>query len=225
VTPKALFFDFDGTILDTESVEYTSIAETFRAFGVEFDRARWVSVIGTSQPTDDFWIDWLEDSLGDRVDRMAINAQQRDVKYELLAHQQVRDGVVDLLKAADHAGIDCAVVSSSSRRWVEGNIERLGLESWFTMLVTREDAALAKPYPDLYLVALERHGVPTSDASCVVAFEDSHNGSLAAVRAGITTITCPNDMTAGMDFSHGHQHVNSLAEIDLEQLTKIIAAS
>jgi HAD superfamily hydrolase (TIGR01509 family) len=223
VSPQALFFDFDGTILDTESVEYISIAETFRAFGASFDRARWVSVIGTSQTPEDFWIDWLEASLGEPVDRLAVNAQQRNIKYDLLVHQEVRDGVIDLLKAADHTGIDCAVVSSSSRRWVEGNIDRLGLASWFTMLITKEDAVLAKPHPDLYLVALKRHRVPLIDAASVIAFEDSHNGSLAAVRAGITTVTCPNEMTMGMDFSHGHHHVDSLADVDLDRLARLIA--
>ncbi len=225
MTLQALFFDFDGTILDTESVEYLSIAETFRSFDVVFDRARWVSVIGTAQPSDDFWIDWLDESLDRPVDRREVNARQRESKHGLLRRQQVRDGVVDLLKAADHAETACAIVSSSSRAWVEGNIDRLGLSGWFSMIITREEVAHAKPHPDLYLLALERHGIERVDARSVVALEDSHNGSLAAVRAGLTTVTCHNDMTAEMDFSHGHHHVNSLADLDLTQLAHIIERS
>jgi HAD superfamily hydrolase (TIGR01509 family) len=224
VIPLALFFDFDGTILDTESVEFTSINDTFQSFGATFDRDRWIACIGTSQPNEDFWIDWLETALGTSVDRAAVNTQQRAMKHDLLKSKDVRPGIIDLLETADDEGISCAVVSSSSRKWVESNIERLGLTESFTMLVTREDAPLAKPHPDLYYFALRRHDVRRDEAASVIAFEDSHNGSLASVRAGITTVTCPNDMTEGMDFAHSHHHVTSLATLDLDELSKLIGA-
>ncbi len=216
---RALFFDFDGTILDTEVAEFESISSIFQEFGIELDTARWTAVIGTAQPSPDFWIDWIEEGAKRTVDRKAVYLEQRRRNLEAVTELHVRDGIIELLKAAQESDVPCAVVSSSSRGWVAPNLDRLGLAEYFSTIVTREDTTKAKPHPDLYWHALGLHGIKRSEAVSVVALEDSFNGSTAAVAAGLTTVTCPNPMTASMNFDHSHLHVSSWADVGFDVLS------
>ena len=102
-----------------------------------------------------------------------------------------------------------------SRAWVRDHLVRHALLSSFDTLVCREDVPRVKPAPDLYLEAISRLGLA---ADQVIAFEDSHNGSLAAKRAGLWCIAVPNEITATQDFSHADGQLDSLAGIDLAGL-------
>jgi HAD superfamily hydrolase (TIGR01509 family) len=222
VTPRALVFDFDGLILDTEAAEYTSIAAVFSEHGATLGRTRWTEAIGQANP-DGMWLDWLEVDLGRPVNRELLWIEQRQRNDMQVRRLQVKPGVIELLEAASVAGLPCAVASSSSSRWVKPHLDRLGLLDHFATVVAREDAPNAKPAPDLYLVALDRLGVPADLAPHAVAFEDSRNGSLAAVAAGLTCVVCTHDLTHHMDLSHAHHRVTSLAELTLTHLTSMIA--
>lgn len=219
--PAALVFDFDGLILDTEAAEYTSIAAVFAEHGGTLGRGRWVEAIGRANP-DGFWLDWLEADLGRPVNRDLLWIEQRQRNDHQIRRLQVLPGVEQLLDQAAAAGVPCAVASSSRSRWVKPHLDRLGLLERFATVVVREDAANAKPAPDLYFVALDRLGVPPSAARHAVAFEDSHNGSRAAIDAGLTCIACPNSLTRASDFSHAHHQVASLSELTLDQLHDLI---
>lgn len=220
---RALLFDFDGTILDTEAAEFASVSKMFAEHGTELDRDRWISITGTAQSSDLFWTEWIEESIGRPIDREATYAEQRRLNAALITDLVPRHGIVGLLNAAATEGIPVGVVSSSKRTWVEGNLHRLDLFSTFDIVVTKEDAPRAKPFPDLYLRALSALDISRADARSVVAFEDSFNGSTAAVEAGLTTVACPNQMTDLMDFSHTHHEVESWADLDLDQLRLLSA--
>jgi putative hydrolase of the HAD superfamily len=216
----ALVFDFDGLILDTEAAEFTSIAAVFAESGSVLDRDRWRSHIGTANPQG-FWLDWLEADLGKPVNRDWLWLEQRQRNDLQVARLPVLPGVIELLDSAAAMGIPCAVASSSTGRWVRPHLDRLGLLDRFATVVSREDAEHAKPAPDLYLVALDRLGIPKEEARRAIALEDSRNGSLAAVAAGLTCVVCPNGLTAGMDASHAHHHVSSLTDLTLKDLAKV----
>ena len=86
-------------------------------------------------------------------------------------------------------------------------------------MFTRDDVERTKPAPDLYLAALGKLGVAPGAA---VAFEDSHNGSLAAKAAAMWCVVAPNDITADQDFSHADVVVRSLEEVDLATLRRLL---
>ncbi len=219
--PAALVFDFDGLILDTEAAEYTSIAAVFSEHGATLGHERWLAAIGRANP-DGFWLDWLEADLGRPVNRALLWIEQRQRNDHQIRRLQVQPGVEQLLAQAAAAGVPCAVASSSRSRWVRPHLDRLGLLDSFETVVSREDAPNAKPAPDLYFVALERLGIARTAARTAIAFEDSHNGSRAAVDAGLTCIACPNNLTRSSDFSHTHHQVASLAELALPNLSGLI---
>jgi beta-phosphoglucomutase-like phosphatase (HAD superfamily) len=107
------------------------------------------------------------------------------------------------------------VASSSSRDWVRGHLERLGIVDLFDCLQARDDVEHVKPEPDLYLASLDCLGVAAADA---VAIEDSPNGVIAAKRAGLRCVAVPNRITAGLDLSQADVRLTSLADVTLPQL-------
>ncbi|MFT3830823.1 MAG: HAD-IA family hydrolase [Opitutaceae bacterium] len=201
---RAALLDFDGLILQTE-------ATGFAARGASYALAEYLHIVGThSGVLDPHGL--LEQRTGRTWLRAAIAAERSAHEERLNAALAPLPGVVALLDQAVALGWKLAVVSSSSHDWVDRHLRRLGLYPRFHAIVCRGDAPQVKPAPDLYLEALRRLALAPAEA---LAFEDSFNGSLAAVRAGLRCIAVPHDLTRGQDFSHCDAIVPSLAEINL----------
>ncbi|MPY95361.1 MAG: HAD-IA family hydrolase [Acidimicrobiia bacterium] len=215
---RALVFDFDGLICDTEWPEYRSVADAFAEHGFDYPPEEWVGVIGSSWDVD--WMGDLEARLGRAVDREALHARRRARKHELLEVTVALPGVVDLIDAAEHAGLGLAVASSSPRAWVAAQLDRIGLGARFDVVVTRDDVAQAKPAPDLFLEACARLGVPPVDA---VALEDSAHGATAAVAAGLRCVVVPNQLTCLTELGHADLRLGSMAEAELALLEELVA--
>jgi HAD superfamily hydrolase (TIGR01509 family) len=214
----ALVFDFDGLILDTEVPEYTSVKAEFEAHGVELPFDAWLDIIGRADHP--HWLDWLEDVVGAPIERDVVHARRLARHHEMILRCDVLPGVVDLLDEADARGIPATVASSSPFSWVSGHLERLGLLDRFKAVRTKDDVERAKPWPDLFLAAVEAVGAEPADA---VAFEDSHHGARAAVDAGLFCVVAPNPVTRAQDHSHAHLVVDSLAEVSLADLAQRLA--
>lgn len=218
----ALLFDFDGLIVDTETPTFAAVAEIFTDHGTELDLAWWRSIIGTADHP--HWSEVLAAQLGRPVDRHALLAERESRRRALLEAETVRPGVVELLDAADAAGVSAAVASSSPLDWVAGHLERLGLAHRFHHLTTRDDvggdARRTKPAPDLFLHAADRLGVPPG--ACVV-LEDSPYGVAAARAAGMAVVAVPSPMTAPLDFNGADAVLPSLAGLDIATLDALLA--
>jgi HAD superfamily hydrolase (TIGR01509 family) len=218
VSIDAYVFDFDGLILDTESSAFHSIAEEFTAVGLEFDLVAWQQCIGVGWASD--WIEELEQRCPTPIDRAVVLARRRARKNELLVGCQVLPGVASRMAEARAHGLGLAVASSSPRDWVESHLDRLGLLVGFDAVFTRDDVVHAKPAPDLFLAAAR--GVGADPAACV-AFEDSHNGCLAAKAAGMLCVVAPNAITADQDFRAADLIVASLEEVGIDALRRLRA--
>ncbi len=211
---RALVFDFDGLILDTEVSEYVTIREVFEAHGRALPLTAWSKIVGRADHP--HWLDWLEDELGELLaDREAVQVGRVARHHAMISQEVVRPGVVALLDAADTHGIGLAVASSSTSEWVEGHLDRLGILGRFQTVRTRDHVDRAKPWPDLYLAACRDLEVEPAQA---LAFEDSANGCTAAKAAGLRCVVVPNDITRDSDFSHADLVLASLADLDLEAL-------
>jgi len=204
---RALIFDFDGLILDTETPLIDSYAEVHAAHQVPFDRTLLIRSVGHADYAFDPW-----HGFSPHADRAALELERRTRKNELLLRQVVLPGVVALLDAARARNLRIGLASNSEHAWVEPQLTRLGLRDRFEFLACREDAPSPKPEPDLYRLVLNQFGLRGYEA---IAFEDSNSGSLAAKRANVWTVVVPNASTAHHDFSHADLRVASLAEVDL----------
>lgn len=217
---RALLLDFDGTMVDTESVDWRSWEEVFAQHGVEVPRERFLLRIGTLNGPDE--LDELDALLDAPVDREVVQAARRERERELVAEEPLRPGVGRLLEEAAELGLEVAIVSSSSRDWVQSHLERLAIEHHVAFVHCADgDRNRCKPSPILYLEALAQLGVGTDEA---IALEDSTNGIAAAKAAGIFTVAFPNPVTSGSDLSAADVVVHSLEDVPLRSLLERAAA-
>jgi len=207
---RAIVFDFDGLIVDTETPLIDAYGIVHERHGVSFDRALFIRNVGHADYNFDPW-----HGFSPHADRAALETERRACKDEILLGQPVLPGVVQLLDSADKAGIKIGLASNSEHSWVEPQLARIGLLERFEFLACREDVPSPKPEPDLYKLVLNRFGLRGHEA---IAFEDSHTGSLAAKRANLWAVAVPNVSTAHHDFGHVDLKVASLADVELAAL-------
>lgn len=211
---RALLFDFDGLLVDTETPSLASWQAIYREHGQELPLERWHTIIGTVGADFDP-LDELEELHGP-IDRDAVQARQHESELTLGEIEDLRPGVLDYLHVAEERGLKTAIVSSSSRSWVDRHLARLKRAEHFDEIVTADrDPERAKPRPTLYLEALERLSVAAEEA---IAFEDSPNGVKAAKAAGIFTVAVPNGVTASLGLDEADLVLRSLADLPLQDL-------
>ena len=210
---RAIVFDFDGLILDTEEPIYRSWSEVYRAHGQELPFDRWLLTVGSSNAAFDPRGN-LEARLGRALTQDVLEQRLRR-RTELVLAQPVLPGVAELARAARVAGLGTGVASSSTRSWVTEHLQRVGLLPLFDCVRCRDDVASVKPAPDLYIASLECLGVAPSEA---IAIEDSPNGVIAAKAAGMFCVAVPNTITAGQDLSRADLVLASLAGASPESL-------
>jgi HAD superfamily hydrolase (TIGR01509 family) len=216
---RALFFDFDGLITDTESADYEAWRSVYADHGVVLPLERWLASIG-SDGSSFVPLDHLRELVG-ALDEEAVTATRRARLHALFAELRPLPGVVDWLREAREHGLHVGVVSSSSRAWVDDHLERLGLAAHVDFRMTRDDVSRVKPHPDLYLRALAHVGV---EAAHALAVEDSPNGLRAARAAGLACVAVPGPMTRGLVFESPTLVLESLAERPLASVIAQIQA-
>jgi HAD superfamily hydrolase (TIGR01509 family) len=214
---QALIFDFDGTILDTESSEFQAWQEVYQRYGVELTLEYWLPFIGNNSiPFDP--VGHLEVQVGELLDKHSLEDWVWQRKQELNQALEPLPGVLDYLDAALAMGLKLAVASSSSRDWVEGHLARLGLLERFEVVRTKENVALTKPDPALFLRAAEGLGMHPAQA---IVLEDSLNGVRAAKSAGAFTVAIPNAITRHLDLSQADLLLTCLCDLPLWELLQI----
>jgi HAD superfamily hydrolase (TIGR01509 family) len=220
---RALLFDFDGLILDTEFPSRAGWEYVYREHGHELPAELWATVVGTTHAPFDPMAH-LEELVGEPLEREALNERRRAHEIALIEAEELRPGIAEYLAAARRLGLKRAVVSSSTRGWVDMHLERLeeGV-GWDAICTADRNPARAKPSPALYLEALEALDVTADEA---VAFEDSPNGVLAAKAAGIFCVAVPNEVTRelGLEEAGADLVLDSLAELPPETLFARVSA-
>ena len=208
---RAIVFDFDGLIVDTEQPIYEAYSSIFEELGASLPLSVWQNVIGQGVGNDAAFVH-LESTIGREVDREAIRAEARARRRDVTLKLPPRDGAAELIVQAKEAGLTLAVASSSTSGWVTGHLDRLGLLPSFDAVCTRDEVGEPKPSPAVYCLALERLGMDPREA---FAIEDSPHGVTAAKAAGLRCVAAPNPLTANMDLRHADCVLPSLAGVSL----------
>jgi HAD superfamily hydrolase (TIGR01509 family) len=217
---KALIFDFDGLIIDTESAEFQSWQETFDEHGCALTFEDWSICIGTTAEHHDFDpCEHLEQLYGRPLDRESVHARRRERMWRLIEDLTLLEGVEHYLSEGRQRGLRIGLASSSPRWWIEAHLGRLGLLDRFDYIRTRTDVSRGKPDPELYQNVLDAFDCTGIEA---IAFEDSPNGIRAARAAGIYTVAVPNPLTRRLDVSHASLCLPSLAAMPLADLITLI---
>jgi HAD superfamily hydrolase (TIGR01509 family) len=211
---RGLLFDFDGLLVDTEGPALAAWQRVYEEHGHELPLDRWTTVVGTVGGFEP--LEHLEELVGTPLDGEAVNTRRREHELQLVELEQLRPGIAEYLADAQRLGLELAIVSSSSNRWIDSHLRRLEQAvAWNAIVAANGDAERAKPRPTLYLEALDVLGLAADEA---VAFEDSPNGIRAAKAAGIVCVAVPNPVTASLGFDEADLVLDSLADLPLEAL-------
>jgi len=154
---SALIFDFDGLILDTEKSEFVSWQEMYAEHQVQLLLEEWAVCIGAGADTFDPYTH-LETLLRRPIAREEIRQRRLQRRMAMLAEELLLPGVEDYLRTARHLRLKLGVASSSSRAWVEGHLERLGILHYFDVIRCRDDVQHAKPDPRTLSIGAGRPG-------------------------------------------------------------------
>jgi len=217
VLPAALIFDLDGTIVDTETVEYEAIRAVWAEHGVEYSATRYAEVVGTIVGA--AWLDELEAAIGRAVDRTALREAHRETHRRLTAALQPRDGIIALIEHAAAANVPMAVASNAPRWWVDARVDALGLGDSLPVLVTLDDSSAPKPDPAPFVEACAALGVEPWRS---IAFEDSSTGVRSALAAGLYTVACAGPLSLGHDLSEADLVITSHIEVSLDELGRAV---
>jgi len=202
---SAVLFDFDGIIIDSEWPIYETWKQVFADEGHVLEASTYVQCIGSDFDT---WSPekYLESLTGKSYDWNIINDRRQVILEADLEDAETLPGVRELIAKLKADGKKIAVVSSSSHRWVDMWLEKLDLVKEMHEVVCKGDAPNIKPAPDLYLEAVNRLGLKSSQ--CLV-MEDSLNGILSAKAAKCPAIAIPSRLTSCLDFNIADAEINS----------------
>jgi HAD superfamily hydrolase (TIGR01509 family) len=212
---RAVVFDFDGLILDTETPIWKAWNALFAEYDAELTLDEWSREVGAQHAIDPWAL--LRERGNAEFDQDELNRRRQRHRNELMALETVRPGVVDWLADASSLGLATAIASSSEIEWVEPHLTRLGLRDHFAHVSCWGPDVAAKPAPDTYLAACAALGVAPAAA---VAIEDSPNGVAAAYAAGLRVVAVPNDVTRTMDLSLADLVLDSLADRTLASVLR-----
>jgi HAD superfamily hydrolase (TIGR01509 family) len=215
---KALIFDFDGLILDTETPEVLVWQSIYREHGFELPVDEWSKTVGGYGISNFDAAEHLSSLTQGRLDPASLKENHLKESAKIVHASPILPGVVSLIEQAKRNDLRVAIGSSSPHSWVDSHIKRLGILHYFDCIICQDDVppGRTKPNPDIFLKVLETLNVKQDEA---VVFEDSINGVTAAKRAGILVVGVPNQLTAQMGVS-GDITVSSLAQISLHDLNE-----
>ncbi len=186
-TVKAVVFDMDGLLVDTETVVYRAMERASAAIGGQMPFGVFQRMVGLQDADSDLIV---IDHFGPGFDLQAWSKSVSEHAHEEMeAGVALKAGVEEILEYLAAANIPCAIATSSGSRAVERSLGRRGLTAHFGAIITRELQSRGKPHPEPFLQAAAALGIAPADC---LALEDSHNGVRAASSAGMMTIMVPD---------------------------------
>jgi HAD superfamily hydrolase (TIGR01509 family) len=237
---KALIFDCDGVLVDTErDAHRPGFNLAFKEFGIDADwsvdlYARLLLTAGGKERMVVYFNEfgWPEEQVAKFGGKdeliLALHKEKTRLTSDIVKDLPVRPGILRIIDEAIAAGVRLGVCTTSNPKFIDAVLDLFGPErkAAFEFVHAGDVVAKKKPAPDIYLLALETLGLPASD--CMVV-EDSRNGLLAATGAGIPTLVTMSTYTGEEDFSEAVKVVPELGDdpvlITIEDLNALNAAA
>ena len=204
---KAIFWDNDGILVDTEHLYFQATRETMATAGIALSDEDYVEFF--LRQGAGAW--HLAEARGLSADAIVQLRDQRNALYSRLLRAEARPiaGVVDVLETLRGKYV-MGIVTSSRKDHFDVIHETSGLLKYFDFVLTSGDFARVKPHPDPYLMAIERSGVAPDEC---IAIEDSERGLQAATLAGIRCLAIPTALTRGCRFEGAQRVLAGVSDV------------
>lgn len=211
---KAVIFDMDGVIVDSEPVHFQVERALFADLGIELSRKMHDAFVGTTPEA--MWGE-LKRKYGfaESIEEMEA-ARVRRIR-EAFENGEVRlvKGCVDLIKRLHFEKFRLGLASSSPREHIDAVLQRFDLVQFFDVVLSGEEVSNGKPAPDIFLEAAKRLGV---DAAECLVIEDSRNGVSAAKAAGMKCVGFQNPASGEQDLSKADEIIEDFGDFDVKLL-------
>ncbi|RBT57149.1 HAD superfamily hydrolase [Enterococcus hirae] len=188
---KAVIFDMDGLLFDTEIVYYEASQMVADQMGFPYDKELYLKYLGVSD--EEVWANYHQifASFGkNNVQKFINDAYEETIRRFSLGAVQLKPGVIELLDFLEEHRIPKVVASSNQRHIIELLLEKNQLTNYFETIVSAENVKRAKPDPEIFLLAHEYLGTKKQET---LVLEDSKNGILAAASAEIPDLLAPSE--------------------------------
>jgi GTP 3',8-cyclase len=206
MTCKALFIDFDGTMVDTESILFESWRAVYRTFGIELDIKLWAKDIRPERPHAAAY-SLLCSLVRHPPSQEETMMLQKKIENIQIAESTLRQGIKELLVVCNtRLDIPITIVTSSATSRIAPILNFLGILSLVKYIVSSDRVQAKKPDPSCFRYALENGRYKPEE---VFVIEDSPVGIAAAKKVGITTMVFPNPVTELMDLTEADITINS----------------
>ena len=210
---KAVIFDMDGVIIDSEPMHTKVVLDVLSSYQVHLTPAELDRFAGMTMHSVNSALKAEYDIQAPLEEIIACEIKGM-IRHTLEDPQQPIDGIREILNYLEKNRIPAAVASSSPKELVQAVVSRLELDDYFKFLLSGENVTQSKPHPEIYLQAAARLNIDPAD--CLV-IEDSKNGTIAAKEAGMTCIGFQNLNSGLQDLSRADIIVDTLTAIDLSQ--------
>ena len=188
---RAVVFDMDGLLVDTETVIFRAMQHTAGGFGRELPFSTFQRMVGLQDEASNAV---LVEHFGEGFDLPAWTLAVRAHSHaQMAAGVALKAGVQEIVDYLAQAGLPRAIATSSSLKAVQRNLTPHGLVERFQAVITKEVQTRGKPHPEPFLQAAAALGVAPQDC---LALEDSHNGVRSAHAAGMMTVMVPDMLDA-----------------------------
>jgi HAD superfamily hydrolase (TIGR01509 family) len=212
---KAVIFDMDGVIVDSEPIESLAWEKILAEYGIKpiFNKTGLIHLIGKTS------LEWVMEKHSLNEDPQSIRVKKRKIFGELVIKNLVpKPGFTKLFKLLQKHKFKLALSSNRFEEHVLLIADKLKIRESFHAIIGNNDKRATKPAPDIFLETAEK--LMVEPKYCLV-IEDSEHGIAAAKRAGMKVIAVPNKWTADQNFSKADKVLQSLSEITMEMLESL----
>jgi len=228
---KAVIFDCDGILVDTEPLHYAAFQEVLQPLGLGFDYAHYMKRYIGFDDRDACREAFREGGRpldGDRLSAFMV-AKEEALQRIIARGVPTFPGVVELVRELAAEGVPMAVASGALRHEVETFVRSLELQDAFPVIVAADEVQHSKPDPETYLKALSRvrehFGISELPARCCVAIEDTPTGMRSARRAGLFVVGVAHSYALEQLRDEADHVVKGLPELSLSFLIRLLERS
>lgn len=194
---KAVIFDMDGVLVDSQPYHFKADIDTMAEYGVIKDQKFYESFAGTLTADR---MRTLKEMFGLDVPVEEMTIKRENMILDIMGKEDIKpvSGIQEFLRSIKEKGLTTAVASSSDYKLINLILDRLKIAQYFDSVTSGSDVKRGKPSPDVFLLAAERIGI--EPAECLVV-EDSENGVKAAKAAGMKALGYINPTSGKQDLS------------------------